>query len=104
MEGCNKCVQFLRETKGGRGSFIALSDMEKLRERMNRSVQIPEQARRLFDLINPLEERILPAFYNALKDTLVANDFDTAVKIAYVGDKVAWRVVTKDGITFVFVD
>lgn len=38
------------------------------------------------------------AFFVAFKNTLVAKDLDTAVKLAYVGDKVKWKMVTLDGI------
>jgi structural maintenance of chromosome 4 len=40
---------------------------------------------------------ISPSFYLALRDTLVVSDLDTAVRIAYVGDRCMWRVVTQDG-------
>jgi structural maintenance of chromosome 4 len=32
-----------------------------------------------------------------LRDTLVCDDLDTAVKVAYEGNKCVWRVVTLDG-------
>jgi structural maintenance of chromosome 4 len=58
---------------------------------------------KLIDLIQPAEERLLSAFYFALRDTLVTNDLDEAVKIAYVGGRAVWRVVTKDGELLLFV-
>jgi structural maintenance of chromosome 4 len=62
------------------------------------SSQFPSSTKRLFDLITPKDVSLRPAFYMALKDTLVASDLDTAVSIAYEGDRVKWRVVTIDGI------
>lgn len=50
---------------------------------------------RLFDLVKTKEEQILPAFYFALRDTLVANDLDQATRIAY--GKTRYRVVTLQG-------
>lgn len=55
----------------------------------------PETVPRLFDLVKTKEEKILPAFYFALRDTLVANDLDQATRIAY--GKTRYRVVTLQG-------
>jgi len=44
-----------------------------------------------------MEKKLRPALYMAMRDTLVACDLDTAVKTAYVGDRVQWRVVTLGG-------
>ena len=41
------------------------------------------------------DERVRPAFYFALRDTLVANDLDQATRIAYGQQR--FRVVTLDG-------
>lgn len=51
---------------------------------------------RLFDLIRVEDERVQPAFYFALRDTLVANDLDQATRIAYGQQR--FRVVTLDGL------
>lgn len=50
---------------------------------------------RLFDLVKVKDSAILPAFYFALRDTLVANDLDQATRIAY--GKTRYRVVTLGG-------
>ena len=71
--------------------------MEQWRAKMDRQVATPEGNPRLFDLIQPKSADLRPAFYMALRDTLVAPDLETAVRIAYVGDRAMWRVVTKDG-------
>jgi structural maintenance of chromosome 4 len=53
-------------------------------------------APRLFDLVRSKDPMYLPAFYFALRDTLVADDLDTATRIAYHGSR-RYRVVTLDG-------
>ena len=50
---------------------------------------------RLFDLVKVSDEMIRPAFYFALRDTLVAKDLDQATRIAY--GKTRYRVVTLGG-------
>ena len=57
----------------------------------------PANTKRLFDIVYPSNAQIRPALYLALKDTLVADNLDSAVKIAYVGDRAVHRVVTKGG-------
>ena len=55
----------------------------------------PENVPRLFDLIKVKDGKILPAFYYAVRDTLVAKDLEQATRIAY--GKTRYRVVTLDG-------
>ena len=55
----------------------------------------PENVPRLFDLVQTKDETVRPAFYYALRDTLVAKDLDQATRIAY--GKQRYRVVTLDG-------
>lgn len=50
---------------------------------------------RLFDLIHVEDERILPAFYFSLFDTLVADNMDQATRIAFGATR--YRVVTLKG-------
>ncbi len=56
----------------------------------------PENVPRLFDLIRVEDERMLPAFYHILMDTLVVDGIDTAKRIGY-GNKQRSRVVTLEG-------
>lgn len=56
----------------------------------------PENAPRLFDLIRVADPAVLPAFYFALRDTLVADDITTATRIGMGGTK-RYRVVTLKG-------
>ena len=62
---------------------------------MNSFVFRPENVPRLFDLVRVSNNDVLPAFYFALRDTLVAKDLDQATRIAYGAQR--HRVVTLDG-------
>ncbi|TDZ32888.1 Structural maintenance of chromosomes protein 4 [Colletotrichum spinosum] len=92
VEAGQQCIEYLRKTNLGRGNFMCL---DKLRVRDVNPIQTPENAPRLFDLVNPKEERFRPAFYHALQDTLVAKDLAQANRIAYGAKR--WRVVTLAG-------
>ncbi|KAJ1435269.1 RecF/RecN/SMC [Ochromonadaceae sp. CCMP2298] len=96
-EGGQACINYLREMNLGRASFVVLDQMQDWAARMDRPVQVPAGARRLFDLVEGADAAVRPAFYMALKDTLVAKDLDQAVAMAYQGDRAMWRVVTLDG-------
>ena len=56
----------------------------------------PENASRLFDLIRVQDERVLPAFYYALRDTIVADTIEQAKRIGYFYNT-RHRVVSLDG-------
>jgi len=89
-----KCLEFLRKHNLGRANFIPLDKMKKGMH--DRAVETPEQAPRLFELIRPVHPLVIPAFYLALSNTLVAKDLETATRLAYEYNK-RWRVVTLDG-------
>ncbi|KFA70595.1 hypothetical protein S40285_04704 [Stachybotrys chlorohalonatus IBT 40285] len=92
VEAGQQCIEYLRKNNLGRGNFICL---DKLRTRDLGPIQTPENAPRLFDLVQAKEDKFRPAFYHAMQDTLVANDLAQANRIAY-GTK-RWRVVTLAG-------
>lgn len=92
VEAGQQCIEYLRKTNLGRGNFMCL---DKLRARGMDPIQTPENAPRLFDLINAKDDKFRPAFYHALQDTLVAKDLAQANRIAYGAKR--WRVVTLDG-------
>lgn len=96
-KGAEECVKFLRDRNLGRATFMVLEQMQDWRERMNRAVRTPENTPRLFDLIEDVDEDVKTAFYFALRDTLVSPDLEHATRIAYVGEKTQWRVVTLSG-------
>jgi structural maintenance of chromosome 4 len=96
-EGGQACIKYLKDSNIGRATFLVLEQMEQFKSRMDRALSTPESLPRLFDLVTPESEDLRPAFYMALRDTIVAPTLDTAVRVAYVGDRAAWRVVTVDG-------
>jgi structural maintenance of chromosome 4 len=64
---------------------------------MNDPVQTPEGVPRLFDLITFAAEQVKPAFWYALRNTVVAENLDQAQRIAYGQDTRFRRVVTLQG-------
>lgn len=92
--GTQRCLEFLRKHNLGRASFVPLDKMKKGAH--DRSVETPEGAPRLFDLINPGHTSIAPALFLAVGDTLVAPDLETATRWAYDFGR-RWRVVTECG-------
>ncbi|KNC78249.1 hypothetical protein SARC_09307, partial [Sphaeroforma arctica JP610] len=91
-----KCTEYLRSAQLGRATFLILEKQGHLVNQMRRSVKAPENVHRLFDLITPAHEDYLPAFYFALRNTLVANDMQQATRIANSGGT-QHRVVTLTG-------
>lgn len=89
-----KCLEFLRKHNLGRANFIPLDKMKKGAH--DRTVETPEQAPRLFDLITPRHHSIVPALFLAVGNTLVAPDLETASRWAYEYNR-RWRVVTTSG-------
>ncbi|KAJ8708705.1 hypothetical protein PYW08_010087 [Mythimna loreyi] len=95
VETAQACVEHLKRHNIGRATFIALDKQEHLRATYEQRKKFPENAPRLFDLVNVKDQRVLPAFYYALRDTLVAKDLDQASRIAYGHTR--YRVVTLNG-------
>ena len=55
----------------------------------------PENVPRLYDLIRVKDERVKPAFYYGLRNTLVAENLEQATRIGY--GKQRFRIVTLKG-------
>jgi structural maintenance of chromosome 4 len=91
VKTAEECIRILKEQSAGRATFIVLDRASSIPATSN----TPENAPRLIDLVKPREERYRKAFYNVLRDTLVANDLSQANRIAF--GKVRWKVVTLDG-------
>lgn len=92
VESGQQCIEYLRKNNLGRANFILL---DRLAKRDLSPVETPENVPRLFDLVKPKDERLRPAFFQVLTNTLVAEDLDQAERIAYGAKR--WRVVTLDG-------
>lgn len=89
------CITFLRQNDIGRATFIPLEKQQRFLSRCHQKINTPENVSRLFDLIRVTDEDVLPAFYYALQDTLVAEDLDQATRVAYGAQR--FRVVTLKG-------
>ncbi|KTW26551.1 uncharacterized protein T551_03468 [Pneumocystis jirovecii RU7] len=92
VEVGQQCIEYLRTNNLGRAVFIILS---RLPSKSMERIETPENVPRLFDLITPKEKKFAPAFFNALRHTLVAENLQQANRIAY--GKKRWKVVTLDG-------
>ncbi|XP_037817646.1 structural maintenance of chromosomes protein 4 [Lucilia sericata] len=89
-----ECIEHLKRYDVGRASFIALEKVEHLRNQCG-PIHTPENSSRLFDLVRVEDNRVTPAFYFALRNTLVANDLEQGTRIAYGAKR--FRVVTLNG-------
>ncbi|KAJ3193727.1 hypothetical protein HDU82_002709, partial [Entophlyctis luteolus] len=88
-----KCIELLKAQNLGRASFICL---DKVARMPDKRPNLPENSKRLFDLITPKEPRFKDVFYKVLGDTLVTSDLKLANKIAF-GGSTRRRVVTLEG-------
>lgn len=95
VDTAQKCIQYLKQSNLGRGSFLALEKVQHLMDAANRSVEYPENVPRLYDLIRVKDERVKPAFYHGVRETLVATDLDQATRIGY--GRVRYRIITLKG-------
>uniref|UniRef100_A0A8C5BY57 Structural maintenance of chromosomes 4 n=1 Tax=Gadus morhua TaxID=8049 RepID=A0A8C5BY57_GADMO len=95
IDTAQKCVTFLKTQNIGVATFIGLDKM-KVWERNMAPVTTPESCPRLFDMVRVNDDSVRPAFYFALRDTLVARDMEQATRMAFQKDK-RWRVVTMQG-------
>ncbi|KAG8978021.1 hypothetical protein FRB90_008589, partial [Tulasnella sp. 427] len=86
------CIAYLKAQNIGRANIYVL---EKLGKNIP-SVQTPENAPRLYDLVKPKDPKFAPAFYKAVRDTLVADNLEQANRLAFGGQR-RWRVVTLAG-------
>eukprot|EP01051_Picozoa_sp_SAG22_P002353 SAG22_NODE_103_length_20175_cov_15.280833_17_plen_262_part_00 len=92
-ETAQRCVGYLKKHNLGRATFIMLDKLDYLNLG---PLETPEGAPRLFDLVKPKHDKYLPAFYLAMRDTLVAKDLEQATRLAYGSGK-RFRVVTLQG-------
>ncbi|XP_042649553.1 structural maintenance of chromosomes protein 4 isoform X2 [Tyto alba] len=95
IDTAQACVNFLKAKGIGVATFIALDKMTVWEKKMQK-IPTPENIPRLFDLVRVGDEKIRLAFYFALRDTLVADNLEEAIRVAFQKDK-RWRVVTLQG-------
>ncbi|CAH1709813.1 unnamed protein product [Chironomus riparius] len=95
VETATRCIQFLKDHNIGRATFIALDKVAHYINEYRKKKQYPQNVPRLVDLIKVEDERVLPAFYFSLFETLVARDMAQAREIAY--GQTRYRVVTMNG-------
>uniref|UniRef100_A0A8C5WC00 Structural maintenance of chromosomes protein n=1 Tax=Leptobrachium leishanense TaxID=445787 RepID=A0A8C5WC00_9ANUR len=95
IDTAQECVNFLKRQNVGVATFIGLDKMKVWEKGMDK-IQTPENIPRLFDMVKLKNEHIRPAFYFALRDTLVADNLDQATRVAFQKNK-RWRVVTMQG-------
>uniref|UniRef100_A0A672FQ08 Structural maintenance of chromosomes protein 4 n=1 Tax=Salarias fasciatus TaxID=181472 RepID=A0A672FQ08_SALFA len=95
IDTAQRCVTFLKEQNIGVATFIGLDKM-KVWEKNMAPIRTPENSPRLFDMVRVQDESVRPAFYFALRDTLVAQDMEQATRMAFQKDR-RWRVVTLKG-------
>ncbi|CAI5524118.1 unnamed protein product [Closterium sp. Naga37s-1] len=100
IETAQACTALLRERQLGVQTFLALDKQQHLVRDMSEKVSTPEGVPRLFDLVQVQDARLLPAFWFALRNTLVAASLDQASRIAYGADARFRRVVTLAGEMF----
>ena len=93
VEAGQLCLDHLRRNNLGRATILCL---DALNIRNIGTVETPGNVPRLYDLVSMKDAKYAPAFYQVLKDTLVADNLATANQIAFGGKK-RWRVVTLDG-------
>uniref|UniRef100_A0A3B3I7V9 Structural maintenance of chromosomes protein n=1 Tax=Oryzias latipes TaxID=8090 RepID=A0A3B3I7V9_ORYLA len=95
IDTAQKCVTFLKEQNIGVATFIGLDKMKTWEKNMA-PIRTPEDSPRLFDMVRVNDDSVRPAFYFALRDTLVAQDMEQATRMAFQKEK-RWRVVTLKG-------
>ena len=95
VDTAQNCIQFLKRNNLGIGSFIALDKQGHLVEQAGRHLELPEGVPRLYDLIRVKDERVKPAFYFAVRNTLVADSLEQATRIGY--GRTRFRIVTLKG-------
>ena len=97
VETAQNCIAYLKSSGVGHATFLCLDKQQRFAHKAREPVQDwPEGVPRLFDLVQVNNEDLLPAFYFALQDTLVAKDMEQATRIAFNGPR-RFRVVSLGG-------
>jgi len=89
------CINFLKAKGLPFQNFVCLNKLTSQMQLLKRPFNPPKDSLRLFDLLEFSKPEVAPAFYKAVKDTLVVNDLDIAQRIAY--GQGGYRVTTLRG-------
>ncbi|KAL0228405.1 hypothetical protein RCL1_004548 [Eukaryota sp. TZLM3-RCL] len=96
VNDAEQCVEYLRQTNSGRATFIVLEQISNLKNKYESGRGDAEpDAPRLVDLVQ-CSSVYIPAFYYALRNSLVCKDIDRARQISFAR-KPYRRVVTLKG-------
>ncbi|CAI7918178.1 unnamed protein product [Closterium sp. NIES-54] len=93
-------LSLIRDKHAAAEKQLEADKQQHLVRDMSEKVSTPEGVPRLFDLVQVQDARLLPAFWFALRNTLVAASLDQASRIAYGADARFRRVVTLAGEMF----
>ncbi|VDQ01347.1 unnamed protein product, partial [Trichobilharzia regenti] len=96
MDSAQEAVNFLKQHNLGKATFIALDKMQKWAGQASQPFpkpQVPFRVERLYDLIETVDPSVKPAFYFALRNTLVTENLNAATTVAF-GQQRRHRVVT----------
>lgn len=96
MDNASHTIQLLREHKIGNATCIAIDKIRHLSDEVKRPFQTPENAVRLFDQIEPINNDAKLAFYSSMKNLLVCKDITIGRQVSERGFQ---RVVTLNGDT-----
>ncbi|XP_017482048.1 PREDICTED: structural maintenance of chromosomes protein 4-like [Rhagoletis zephyria] len=99
-ENAKAANRFLKEfnrnrANAGSVTFIILDKLGDWTRNYRSTRQYPEGVPRIFDLIRVNDQRFLPAFYFAFRDTLVADDLEQASRIGHSAER--HRVISLKG-------
>lgn len=95
VETAQACIDYLRKNKLGYANFICLNKLRRFDLLPITTPGNPATVKRLFDLIQPADDKFRPAFYSKVYNTLVAGNLQEAKQVAYGAKR--WKVVTLDG-------
>ena len=95
METGKKCIEYLKRHDIGRINALALDKTTRHADKVQEKFKAPENAPRLIDLISVDQPHLKTAFYQYLRDTLVAENLEQAKRIAFGAQR--FRVVTLSG-------
>ncbi|CAD5234403.1 unnamed protein product [Bursaphelenchus xylophilus] len=96
VETGQQCLEFMKRNRLPNATFIALDKQQNFWSKINAKPTTPEGVSRLFDLVQISDEDVKPAFYYALRETLVAENVDQAARISNFNGR-RYRVVTLGG-------